>query len=300
MPLPNFLVIGAAKCGTTSLWHYLRQHPQIFMSSMKEPAYFSFPGAQPSFKGPGDLDFNIVTDFERYQALFDGSAGFKAIGEASTQYISGGAPVAERIDTSLPGVKLLAVLRHPAERAYAHYNHWVRRGVEQSPSFRAAIALEEQRRAEQYSFWWLYRDQGFYARQLQPFYERLGRDRIRIVLYEDLVKRPQVLLREVLEFLEVDAEQRLDVSEKHNVGYVPKSRLLHRLLVRGNLVKTVAQKVVPTPLRRWATSRLLRKNSERPAKLDAEMRAELVAGYRTDILALAELTGRDLSHWLAG
>jgi len=300
MPLPNFLVIGAAKSGTTSLWEYLRQHPQIFMSRMKEPAYFSFADRAPDFQGPGDLEFNVVTDFTRYQGLFEGSLGYRAIGEASTQYISGGEAVAERIDKTLPDVRILAMLRHPAERAYAHYNHWVRRGVETAPSLRAAIELERQRRAQNYSFWWLYRDQGFYARQLKPYYDRFGRARVRVVLYDDLFKRPEALLREVLEFLEVDPEQRLDVSQRHNVGYVPKSRMLHRMLVRRNPIKALAKKLLPTPIRRWATSRLLRQNSERPLKLDPQLRAELIAGYREDIQALSELTGRDFSRWLAG
>jgi len=269
------------------------------MSAMKEPAYFTFAGGPPAFQGPGDLEFKVVTDWQQYRSLFEGASGFRAVGEASTQYISGGATVAARIDAACPDVRLMAVLRHPAERAYAHYNHWVRRGVEREPTFEAAMSREAERQEKNYLFWWAYRQQGFYAEQLRPYYERFGPARVKVLLYEDLIKKPHELLREVFQFLDVDADFRVDISKKHNVGSVPKSRLLHNLLVRNNPLKSVAKKVVPTPLRRWVTPRLMRNNSERPAKLNPATRAALIDAYRDDILALQGLAGRDLSAWLA-
>src|SRR5215218_4707583 len=123
MTMPNFLIIGAGKSGTTSLYHYLGQHPEVFMSPMKEPKFFCFEGERPNFRGPGDdeeINRKCVTTIDAYRALFDGVACEKAVGEASSMYLY--YPKApERIDHHVAGVRLIAVLRNPVDRAYSSY-----------------------------------------------------------------------------------------------------------------------------------------------------------------------------------
>src|SRR3954452_17434204 len=122
MTMPNFLIVGAAKSGTTSLYYYLKQHPQVFVSPVKEPKFFAYEGEKVVYRGPGDAENNrrLVNNLADYRALFGGANGAKAIGEASPVYLY--SPKAcERIRHYLPDAKLFVILRDPAERAYPSF-----------------------------------------------------------------------------------------------------------------------------------------------------------------------------------
>ena len=137
---PNFLVIGASKCGTTSLWHYLDQHPSVYMSPVKEPMYFC---SDDYVAAPGDRHYFMQEHAVRspgdYLALFSQRSAEPMAGEATTAYIADPAAPA-RIHATLPDVKLVAVIRHPAERAYSEYAYSRAWGIETVPTFEQAIA----------------------------------------------------------------------------------------------------------------------------------------------------------------
>lgn len=123
--MPNFLVIGAVKAGTTSLYHYLQEHPQVYMSSVKEPRFFVLEGKQSDEQNaPGFLRTRITT-IEAYRALFDGVTTEVAIGEATPDYIHD-PEAAPRIQQHLPDVRLIAMLRNPVDRAFSHYWQLIR------------------------------------------------------------------------------------------------------------------------------------------------------------------------------
>jgi hypothetical protein len=132
MPLPNFLIIGAAKSGTDAMYRCLRQHPEIYMCPVKEPRFFAFEGSRPYFSGPQEASFSarIVTTLADYLRLFAAVTTQRAFGEASPVYLTFGEPVARRIRDYVPQVKLIAILRHPAERAYLAYRMWLAKGHE--------------------------------------------------------------------------------------------------------------------------------------------------------------------------
>ena len=169
MTLPNFLLIGAAKSGTSSLYHYFRQHPQIYMSPNKEPSFFAYEGKAIQLTGPGDQDFHakrIVTDLIDYQALFGDRTNQPAIGEASILYLY--APDAPaRIHHYLPDVKLMAVLRNPVDRAFSSYAHLRRDGRESIADFRLALQEEEARIKANWEHQWHYAQLGFYYTQTE-------------------------------------------------------------------------------------------------------------------------------------
>ncbi|ETW93779.1 MAG: hypothetical protein ETSY1_37760 [Candidatus Entotheonella factor] len=128
MTLPNFLVIGAGGSGTTAIYEYLRQHPQIYLTPQKETNFFGYEGQTLTFCGPGDHELvneSSITHLDAYQAQFDGITGEIAIGEVCPLYIfSASAP--DCIRHYVPDVKLIAMLRHPADRAYTNYLHMLR------------------------------------------------------------------------------------------------------------------------------------------------------------------------------
>jgi hypothetical protein len=302
MTLPNFLVIGAAKAGTTSLYHYLRQHPGIYLPPQKEINFFALEGKTLDFHGPGDREFISsfsVTRLEDYVALFADVAGQTAIGEVSPMYLySREAP--ERIRRHIPNAKLICILRNPVERAYSHYLMFVRDKREpHRRSFSRALADEKDRVRQNWEWAWSYVDIGFYAEQLTRYYELFDSRQIRIYLYEEFRERPYETLKDIFRFLEVDENFRPDISEQFNVSRVPRSEGLEKLLQESEWFKSAARLLVPIPARwRHHIAEWLRdKNIYRPT-LSRAMRKKLAAIYRNDVLKLQDLIGRDLGVWM--
>lgn len=288
MAMPNFLIIGAMKSGTTALYYYLEQHPQIYMSPVKEPDFFCFEGE----KDPGG---NQVTDIDTYRSLFKTVSGEKAIGEASHCYLY--EPKAlERIKHYVPEARLLAILRDPADRAYSHFLHRVRDGTEPASGFAQALREDARRKSPQD-----YIGRGLYYAQLKRYFESFQHDRIRVYLYEDLSVKPIDTLHDAFRFLEVEDSFVPDVSLKRNVSGYPKYKVLDELLRRPNFIKQALKLYLPARLR-WRLSTafdsLKNRNLTEPPSMPAEVRGQLIETYREDVLELQELIGRDLSQWL--
>lgn len=302
MTMPDFLVIGGAKSGTTALYHYLKQHPEIYMSPIKEPQFFALEGRGIDFRGPSrstvDPSFvpPLVTTLEEYQALFDAVTDQKAVGEVSPWYLY--FPQApERIRRYLPDARLIAVLRNPVERAFSAYLHAVQWGLEPVGDFAEALRLEPERIRDNWWPFFHYKQRGFYSLQLQRYYDRFPADRIRIYLYEDFTSDPVAMLRDIFRYLGVDESFTPDTARRHNVTLVPKSRRLDRFLSGAGPLKAVIKPLLPEGLRRRLTGRLQRLNLTRPT-LGPALRQHLIEEYRDDILRLQDMVGRDLSLWL--
>lgn len=304
--LPTFFIFGATKSGTSSLYFYLKQHPDVFMSGVKEPHFFGFePGTKVREVRNGELRENsyVVTDENEYRRLFEGTKGEHALGEASVMYLYlGGA--AERIRAGVPDAKLVAVLRNPVERAYSAYLHLIREEDEPCESFMAALDAEPARIETGWAPLYHYQNMGFYARQLRRFYAQFPPEQFKIFLYEDLEHEPERVIREIYGFIGVDPSFRPDISVRHNISGVPQNALMHeayRFLKRSGAVKNVIKRFLPEPLRSRTKRRLLSRleaNNLRKPPLSEEARARLVAAYREDVGELQTLLGRDLSGWL--
>ena len=277
MPLPNFLVIGASRAGTTSLYHYLGAHPEIFVPAIKETNYFAHEGRR-------DERFPVVRA-EAYAALFAGAGAARARGEVSPIYLTRSAVAAPRIARELPGVRLVASLRHPAERAFSNYLLQYRYGRDRrsvEEAFGSPDAYAD------------YVREGGYAARVRDYAERFPRERIRILLFEDLGRDPGAALRDLFAFLGVDPDFRTDTSVRHNPGGVARRAWLNDLLLRA---APALGPHAPAWLRRLGR-RLRDANEAPPPRLPPELRARLVAYYRVDVLALQDWLGRDLSAWL--
>jgi hypothetical protein len=306
--MPNFFVIGATKSGTTSLYHYLSQHPEVYLSPRKGPHYFAFEsGENVEGRGPGDaetLKGMLVTDPKQYRSLFQNAAAKAARGEASTMYIYyPKAPL--RIKACVPDAKLIAILRNPVERAYSSYLHLVREGYEVHQDFAMALQEEEARIKANWLPLWHYKKMGFYYEQLQRYYDIFDSKQIRVYLYEEFRADPLVVMKDMFGYLGVDDAFVPDMTIKHNISGVPRNHALHRLhhfLRKPSLLKTTLKAVLPASVRRPLKLRVLANlqahNLQKPP-LSPELRQELTDAYRDDILKLQELVGRDLSRWLA-
>jgi hypothetical protein len=275
MTLPNFLIIGAAKSGTTSLYQYLRQHPEIFMSEVKETNWFAYEGQR-------DSRYSVRTAQE-YERLFDGVTVERAVGEASPQYMKS-TVAADRIAARLPGVRLVAILRNPIDRAYSGYLHSLREAKERR-------SVDEAMRPGS-----RYVDQGLYYLQLSRYFERFDRGRINVLLYDDLAADPSVVMRSLYEFLGVDGAFAVDVSTRHNAGAIPRLPILNWMLS-----KSVAafRRVFPSlPKGSGIVARIKPRLLRPPDPLPPHIRRRLIDYFRDDVARTGELIGRDLSHWL--
>ena len=297
MTLPNFVVVGAARAGTSMLYECLKQHPQVYVSPMKEPRFFAYEGDQVHRGGPGEQ--RIITSLKAYQALFYGVSNEIAIGEVSPLYLySAVAP--ERIKHHIPDAKLIAILRDPAERAYSHFMLNVRNQREPLTDFREALQAEETRILSGWRANWHYRQRGFYYAQLERYLDCFDRDQIRVYLYDDLRADPAGVLEDVFRFLGVDDTFAPDMASRVNVSGVPKNKVVNKVFAGMARLKPALSAVLG---KRWRNrlfvvyTRLCNRNLYKPP-LSPDVRAELIQAYRQDVLRLADLLQRDLASWL--
>jgi Sulfotransferase family len=303
--LPTFLIIGAGKAGTTACYYYLKAHPEIYMSPVKEPRFFAFDGRRPSYPGRvyGEFPTSVAVDLEAYQRLFDGATTERALGEASPQYLSTPG-TAERIRAHIPEVSLVAILRDPAERAYSQFLHMVRDGFEPERDFMAALDAEPDRIRDGWAPAFHYTARAFYHRNLSSYFAAFDPSQIRVYLYEDFRRDTARVLRDMYAFVGVNPDFLPDLTARYNVSGVPKSRLLftaYDRLVRAARAAErrgfVPGRVLDDGVFASATTAFQRWILERP-RIPAEAHARLRALYREDTLKLQGLIGRDLSDWL--
>lgn len=289
MTLPNFFVLGAAKSGTTALYHYLKQHPAIYMSPLKETGFFDAEGEALDFRGPGDMDRPLpINNLDDYQEQFKGVSGEVAIGEACTDYLySPKAP--ERIYHYIPDAKLIAILRDPAERAFSQFLGNSRDGYEPLEDFDLAIQEEDNRIANRWHLRWHYKQRGFYCQQLLRYHRLFDKNQIKIYLYEDYLSNPTCFLRDIFTFLGVDSDFVPNMSHRYNAAPMfPKNKLLHALLLdfRNRLPKG----------KRFLNPLINRNLSY--YQMNLRVRKKLIHDYQEDVLKLQDLIDRDLSMWL--
>lgn len=302
MTMPNFLIIGATKAGTTSLYHYVKQHPQIYMSPIKEPRFFALEGEKnPSFRGQNGKQqkWITITNIEDYLALFKGVSNEIAIGEASTLYLySSKAP--ERIRQYVPNMKLIAILRDPVERAYSHFLHFVRSCHEPFSDFLQAFQDEENRIQNDWGILWHYKQMGFYHVQLSRYFQIFDQSQIKIYLYEDWNSDPLGLLEDLFRFLGVDNTFIPNISVRSNPSVIPQNKTLQEFLLYPNPLKSALRMFIPKRLRQQVSVNLYKKNINNGFKppLSQQVREQLIEVYRKDILELQNLINRDLSKWL--
>ncbi len=296
MTLPNFLIVGATRSGTTALHGFLRQHPDIFMSHQKE-LYFLASDAPPDFQGPGDDIVNRiwVKSWDEYRSIFAEAGNEKAIGEATPYYLC--ARESPRlIKRYLPDAKLIMVLRNPVGRAFSSYMFMRQYGWEQETNFSSALAKEQQRKQNDWQYIWRYRELGLYSGQVQRFLDMFQKEQIWIGIFDDFTEDPLSFVQDIFRFLDVDDGFEPSFGEKRNASGSSRFPALHRLLQRDNPIKTLAQQLIPRRYRAGIRDFVLNRNLK-SMDIPSEAAEELKAFYRPDIEKLEHIIERDLSAW---
>jgi Sulfotransferase domain len=288
MPLPNFIIVGAPKAGTTSIYAYLKRHPEVFMSERKEPHYFSRFTVDPEF----DNFRSPVRDPDEYRELFRGSEGYKAIGEASSSYLSD-EHAAMSIKSEIPHAKIVISLRNPVQRAYSHYLMELREGRE-ARSFQDALAADQARAERGWGVSAQYVELGLYSEQVRRYISIFGRSNVLIVLFEDLSRDTAAVMHQVAEFLNIDPTLFPESAFGTVFNPFEASRgAFARWILRLRPIRIWSRRWIPSTLRRWTRSHLLVKKTQKP-QMDIDVMRSLAKRFVTDLQELERIVGRDL------
>jgi len=296
--LPNFLVIGAGRAGTTSLHHYLKAHPSVYLPAVKSPSHFycTTEAGEGTVPAPRVRQPYFVADPQAYEALFSGAAHHAAIGEVSPAYLAT-VHAAPRIAARLPHVRLVAILRHPVDRAFARFVGRLRDGLEPRTGFEDVVRDERREPLERSDAVGTYLAASWVGHFLASYLERFPPEQIRIHLFDDFQRDPLGVMQDIYAFLGVDPHVTPDVSRRHNQsGGMVRNPLVRRLWSGTRAIRTSLRGFVPDSIRDQAFAIVTRDLV--PLTLDPGLRAELTELYRPDIERVSRLIGRDLSHWL--
>ncbi len=298
------MIIGAGKSGTTALYEYLSEHPDVFMSPVKETNFFALEDTE--MVDPKDDPEQMyhypwsITDWGDYNKLFDDVTTESAIGEVSPMYLYSDR-AALSIKERLPSMKLIVILRNPVDRLYSRFMHLARENRKPSDKFEDAL--------NRGSIWWKRNDlvkEGFYFKHLKTYYQLFDKDQIQVILYDDFKTDPLKVVQNIYDFIGVNNWYEPDFNTEYNVSGIIKNPALDRLIGQKSVIKELAGKMSPKikeavtnnqQLKKWVNQ--LRKKNLVKVPISTETRNAMIQEiYGHDIERLQELINQDLTNWL--
>jgi len=299
--LPDFLVVGAPKAGTTALHAALARHPGLYLSAVKEPKFFLTDGPPPARGGPGDVRTYREHVWRRadYEALFSAAPAGAFRGESTPFYLYDRA-AQRRIRDLIPHAKLIAIVRDPVERAHSNWTHLWSAGREPIGDFVLACAEEERRVAAGWSAFWHYTGLGRYGEQFSDLFELFGKEQVRIFRYRRLLDEPAQVLDEISAFLGVE-QGLISAIPRENVTAHPERSATHAVLSRALRGMEAAGRHLPGAAGVAVTTgleRFLQRDARPRQPLTWDERQAVLPRLADDIRLLEQLTGEDFSDWL--
>jgi len=282
---PNFFIVGAPKAGTTSLYEYLKNIPGIYMSRVKEPNYFSIKAM------PDKKPFRPIRNKEKYLDLFKNATNEVILGEASTLYLSD--PEASTlIRKACPTARILISLRDPIERLFSHYIMNVSRNWIKS-SFKNQIHKEMNNKAD-FTKPHIRLSASLYSKDVQRYLDTFGKEHVKILIFEEFIKNPKVILEDILKFLGVkNIINNFEDVKVHNPYFkIESSGEISKQILQSNIISKISVKILPSFGRRFFRKKILtRKNTKKPVMKEAD-RQYLIDFYKSDVKKLEVLLGR--------
>jgi len=292
MRKPDFFIVGAPKCGTTAMYYYLKQHPEIFMPERKELHFFGTDFYSPHF----------VRDLQEYLKIFEGADNKKRIGEASVWYLYSKKAALE-IKEFNPDADIIIMLRNPVDMMYSLHSHQVFNGSEKITNFEEALSYEEDLKKKTSGSGFIerffYREVAKYYNQVKRYLDVFGKEKVHIIIYDDFKAHIDVVYKETLKFLKVDETFRPDFRVI-NPNKVVRSRLLRDFLnepplIIGKLTRLIFPKSIRTAIRENLKRLNIKYVPREPMR--PELRKALLKEFKEEIDRLSELIRRDLSFW---
>ena len=290
---PDFLIVGAAKSGTTSLYYYLKQHPHIFMPAIKEPFFYVIvEGKDENILLPHDT----VDSLDEYRKLFKDASPLQVKGEASVGYLY----LHERTIKNIKKyhsrwnkLKIIIILRNPVDRALSHYLHYCM-FYNEKLTFEEIINAYISKNISKYYEYII--DYGFYYPQVKAYKENF--EHVKVYLFDDLKRDAKKLIKDIFEFLEVDSALEIDTNIKTNPSGMPRNRFLTDLMMKENPAKSIIRLILPEKLRAKISTGIKKHLLFKKTTMNEKTRKLLEELYRHDILKLQDLIQKDLSAWL--
>jgi hypothetical protein len=297
--LPRFLFVGTAKAGTTSIYHYLRQHPLVHIP-VKETFYFMrdvYSRIHLPYPAQRDKE-DLILDRDAYLDLYRNCHG-KVCGEIGTGYLYHYRESIPLIKETLGNeVRILITLRNPADRCFSSYMHFVK-DLHEQVDFDTSLHKEHDRKLNDWDFMWMHKALGFYAEQVEAYSRAF--DHVKVMLYEEFITDPLGYMEEIFTFIGVPPVEKLEIETVFNPSGEAKNKWLQRFITHENPLKKAIR-----PLFRLFFSKERRehirktakaKNLSKGKKLDPKRREALLKEYMADIHKLEQVLGRDLSIW---
>lgn len=294
--LPNFLIVGTAKSGTTSLVQYLEENPEIFISKNKEPRYLTYNYLEDKgYKGPGDFRPKriAVKNFKDYTLLFkDVKLETKAIGEASTETSFYHHITIPKIKKEIGDPKIIILLRDPVKRAISAYSHLIREERE-TLSLEEALLKENERINNGYECIWAYQQAGMYYEQVKAFMESFSD--VKVMIFEDFIKNSDLMVEETLKFLDIETIHTFNKLQFNKSGKA-KNKLLNKFLIRKSFVKTIIKKIIGENIGKQIKIKIQKKNLEK-INVAEDTQKKMYNIFKEDISKLEKLLNVNLEVW---
>jgi hypothetical protein len=296
--LPNFLIVGAAKSGTSSLHNYLNQHPEVFMPSynsdgmkVKEPRFLIKDLVKHRLH-------NGVWTWEEYKSLFGDVIDEKAIGESTVLYLYYYKDAIKNIKEKLGNdVKIIIMLRNPADRAYSAFQH-VSRGFKEQNSFEKSLEMEDGRLEKDRNLtpMVMYKEMGLYHEMVKSYQEHFSN--VHVIIYDDFRDNTENEMKKTYQFLGISDNADIDYVTRHNVGGKRwKNEKMKHLFMRVNPIKSIFKKIIPKGLRRGIRNNLVTASTNKVNPMKDQTRIMLNDFFREDVKQLSTLLNRDLTNW---
>ena len=296
--LPNFLIVGAAKSGTSSLHNYLNQHPEVFMPSynkegmkVKEPRFLIKDLVQHRLH-------NGVWNWEEYKSLFNEVKDEISIGESTVLYLYYYKHAIDNIKKYLgENVKIIIMLRNPTDRAYSAFQH-VSRRLKEKNSFEEALEIEKGRMDKESSLtpMVMYKEMGLYHDMVRAYKENFKN--AHIIFYKDFKDDTEGEIKKIFKFLGLSLSTNIDFISRHNVGGKRwKNEKMKHVFMKKNPLKSALKKVIPKSLRKGVRDILISASTDKVAPMKENTRIKLNAFFKDDVKKLSNLLNRDLTHW---
>ncbi len=296
MKKPNFIIAGFPKCGTTSLFHYLKQHPEIFMPKQKELHFFTQPQIFKLNKGPKDkvVKQPHIKSEKEYLELFKSVKDEVAVGDASPSYINYPENFG-MIKQYLNDPKVIVIVRDPINRAYSNYLH-LKRELRETMDFFSALKNEDNRREESYSDFWYYRFNSTYYKKILMAKKTFSN--VLVLTAEEFKRNPEITLKKVYSFLGVKLIVKKQALEtKFNVGGYYKKNLITSLIFQPSRFKNALKKIIkPTRGIKMLVSRFSRLFQIKQPSIDQDSLNYLKKHFSKEINNLKKMN-IDVSKW---
>jgi len=300
---PDFIIIGAGKSGTTSLYYQLKQHPEVFIPEVKETNFFALQGEKllSVEEDPDEMNYYpwSITEWDAYVKLFSKARSGQIKGEVSPMYLYHPNTI-QNIKTYAPSVKIIAILRQPAERLYSRFQHLARDNRKPTENFEDALI--------EGNIWWQRNDlvqEGFFFKHLSKFYASFDPKQIKVFLYDDLKENPLKVIQSIYNFIGVEDSFQPELKTLYNASGEIKNKTLDKFIGRKSYIFSMVKNTFPGGYKLLKQNRFLKKkvNAARNKNLNkiplsTESKSKVTALYNEDIEKLQNLIQRDLSSWM--